>query len=80
MVQYNPKDWITFIFRFHKADTFRQLLPMMFFIGLYSGVVGYLEVGYLNLPEKSYVRNLGAMHGMLGFVISLLLVFRTNTA
>lgn len=80
MVQYNPKDWITFIFRFHKADTFRQLLPMMFFIGLYSGVVGYLEVEYLNLPEKSYVRNLGAMHGMLGFVISLLLVFRTNTA
>lgn len=80
MVQYNPKDWITFIFRFHKADTFRQLLPMMFFIGLYSGVVGYLEVEYLNLPEKSYIRNLGAMHGMLGFVISLLLVFRTNTA
>jgi len=80
MVQYNPKDWITFIFRFHKADTFRQLLPMMFFIGLYSGIVGYLEVEYLNLPEKSYVRNLGAMHGMLGFVISLLLVFRTNTA
>ncbi|HSD15123.1 MAG TPA: bestrophin family ion channel, partial [Flavobacterium sp.] len=80
MVQYNPKDWITFIFRFHKADTFRLLLPLMIFIGIYSGIIGYLEVEYLDLPENSYVRNLGAMHGMLGFVISLLLVFRTNTA
>lgn len=80
MIQYNTKDWITFIFRFHKADTFRQLLPVMFFIGLYSGIIGYLEVEVLNLPQESYVRNLGAMHGMLGFVISLLLVFRTNTA
>ncbi|KGO93484.1 bestrophin family protein [Flavobacterium enshiense] len=80
MVQYNTKDWITFIFRFHKADTFRLLLPLMIFIGIYSGFIGYLEVSYLNLPENSYVRNIGAMHGMLGFVISLLLVFRTNTA
>ncbi|MEW5675228.1 bestrophin family ion channel [Flavobacterium enshiense] len=80
MVQYNPKDWITFIFRFHKADTFRQLMPIMFFIALYSGAVGYAEVEILDLPEDSYVRNLGTMHGMLGFVISLLLVFRTNTA
>ncbi|ESU21197.1 hypothetical protein FEDK69T_25640 [Flavobacterium enshiense DK69] len=52
----------------------------MIFIGIYSGFIGYLEVSYLNLPENSYVRNIGAMHGMLGFVISLLLVFRTNTA
>ncbi|WP_313805584.1 bestrophin family ion channel [Flavobacterium sp.] len=80
MVQYNTKDWITFIFRFHKSDTFRQLLPLMFFIGLYSGIVGYMEVEILELPENSYVRNIGTMHGMLGFVISLLLVFRTNTA
>ncbi|MGX7666779.1 bestrophin family protein [Flavobacterium pedocola] len=80
MVQYNTKDWITFIFRFHKSDTFRQLLPIMFFIGLYSGLVGFLEVEVFDLPENSYVRNLGTMHGMLGFVISLLLVFRTNTA
>ncbi|UOK41847.1 MULTISPECIES: bestrophin family protein [Flavobacterium] len=80
MVQYNPKDWITFIFRFHKADTFRLLLPLMIFISIYSGIIGYLEVSYLDLPEDSYVRNIGAMHGMLGFVISLLLVFRTNTA
>jgi len=80
MVQYNPKDWITFIFRFHKSDTFRQLLPMMLFIGAYAGIVCYLEVDYWQLAEDSHVKNLSIMHGMLGFVISLLLAYRTNTA
>ena len=80
MVSYNTKDWFTFIFRFHKADTFRTLMPIMFAIGLYSGIIGYLEVEYLKLADNSYVKNITIMHGMLGFVISLLLVFRTNTA
>jgi ion channel-forming bestrophin family protein len=80
MVQYNPKDWITFIFRFHKADTFRQLIPMMITIGLYSYSIAYLELEYWQLSEDSHVKNITIMHGMLGFVISLLLVFRTNTA
>ena len=80
MVSYNTKDWFTFIFRFHKADTFRTLLPIMFAIGLYSGIIGYLEVEYWKLADDSYVKNITIMHGMLGFVISLLLVFRTNTA
>ncbi|KIX22791.1 membrane protein [Flavobacterium sp. 316] len=80
MVQYNPKDWITFIFRFHKSDTFRTLIPMMITIGLYSYAVAYLEIEYWKLSEASHVKNITIMHGMLGFVISLLLVFRTNTA
>lgn len=80
MISYNTKDWFTFIFRFHKADTFRTLFPIMIAIGIYSGVVGYMEVEYWQLTEKSYIKNITIMHGMLGFVISLLLVFRTNTA
>jgi putative membrane protein len=80
MITYNPKDWITFIFRFHKADTFRQLIPTMIFIGAYSAGIAYLEIEYWDLPEDSSVKNISIMHGMLGFVISLLLVFRTNTA
>jgi putative membrane protein len=80
MVQYNPKDWITFIFRFHKSDTFRKLIPMMIFIGLYTYGVGYLEIVYWKLSQQSHLSNITIMHSMLGFVISLLLVFRTNTA
>jgi putative membrane protein len=80
MISYNTKDWFTFIFRIHKADTFRTLFPIMLAIGLYSSVIGYLEVEYFQLLDNNYIKNITIMHGMLGFVISLLLVFRTNTA
>lgn len=80
MVSYNTKDWFTFIFQFHKGDTFRKLFPIIIAIGIYSGAVAYLELEYWKLSDKSYVKNITIMHNMLGFVISLLLVFRTNTA
>lgn len=80
MISYNPKDWFTFIFKFHKADTFRSLLPLIIGIGIYCGIVAYLEIEYFKLAETSYVKNITIMHSLLGFVISLLLVFRTNTA
>lgn len=80
MTSYNPKDWISFIFQLSKADTFRKLIPMMIIIGIYSGIIGYLEIEYWQLPEDSHVKNISVMHGMLGFVISLLLAYRTNTA
>lgn len=80
MTSYNPKDWFSFIFHLSKADTFRQLIPVMFFIGLYCAGIAYLEIEYWELPEDSHVKNISVMHGMLGFVISLLLAYRTNTA
>ena len=80
MVQYNTKDWITFIFRFHQSDTFRKLLPLMVLIGLYSGLICFLEEEVFHLGEDSLVKNISVMHSMLGFVISLLLAYRTNTA
>lgn len=80
MISYNPKEWFTFIFRFHKADTVRKLGPLLIAIIVYSGIIAYLELEYWNLSEKNYVRNIPLMHGLLGFAISMLLVFRTNTA
>lgn len=80
MIRYNTRDWFTFIFRLHKADTVRKLLPLIFTIAVYSGIIAWLEIEYWKLSDKSYVKNIPLMHGLLGFVISLLLVFRTNTA
>jgi ion channel-forming bestrophin family protein len=80
MIQYNPKDWFTFIFRFHKSDTVRMLWPMLLLIGLYSAGVAYFEQSILELKDTNHLKNITLMHGLLGFVISLLLVFRTNTA
>jgi len=80
MISYNTKDWLTFIFHFHKSDTVRKLFPLMIAIGIYSAIVGYFEVVYLGIDTNHYIKNIPLMHGILGFVISLLLVFRTNTA
>ncbi len=80
MVNYNPKDWSFFIFRMHKADTFKKLLPMIIYISIYSALVIYLLKQYLPEHLIGYDKNLSIMHSLLGFVISMLLVFRTNTA
>ncbi|MBK0368719.1 bestrophin family protein [Flavobacterium agrisoli] len=80
MISYNTKEWFTFIFRFHRSDTVRKLFPIMIAIAFYSYAVGYAEVEYFKLSENNQIKNITIMHSMLGFVLSLLLVFRTNTA
>lgn len=69
-----------FIFRFHKADTVRRLFPVIIFVSLYSWLVSYLQLEYLHMELGSHVKNITIMHSLLGFAISMLLVFRTNTA
>lgn len=76
MVKYNPKDWWSLIFKFHKSDTFRQLLPVMISIAAFCTLLAFLFI-------EDYVPQYAGttvLHSLLGFVISLLLVFRTNTA
>ena len=80
MINYNPKEWFTFIFRFHKADTFRKLGPMLIGICIYSGLIAIAELEWWKLSDKNNLRNLPVLHTLLGFAISMLLVFRTNTA
>ncbi len=80
MISYNPKDWFTFIFRFHKSDTFRALFPMIIAIGAYSGTVAWFYTEYLHMYDNAHLRNISIMHTMLSFVISMLLVFRINSA
>ncbi len=80
MISYNPKDWFSYIFRFHKADTVRKLAPLLIAISFYSALIVFLELEYWQLSANSYVKNIPVMHTLLGFAISMLLVFRTNTA
>lgn len=76
MIVYNPKNWLNLIFAFHRSDTFRMLLPAMIGMAIFSSLVAYIEIELLSLKYKSSI----AMHSILGFALSLLLVFRTNTA
>jgi putative membrane protein len=80
MISYNPKIWFAYIFRFHKSDSFKELFPVLIIIAAYSGIIAYLEMEYFKLDENSHVRNLSVIHTSLGFVISLLLAYRINSA
>lgn len=75
MITYNPKDWFRLIFRFHSSDTFRILLPTMLLLGLFTALLVHLEQRH-NFGLKSAI----VFHQILGFVLSMLLVFRINTA
>lgn len=79
MIAYDPRDWFTAL-AIHRSDTFRKLWPLLILVGLFSAGIGWLEVKYLRLSSSSLVSNLPIMHSILGFAISMLLVFRTNTA
>lgn len=65
---------------FHKSDTLRKLLPVLIGVGVYSFCIAFIERHYIDAEHKTLIKSLSLIHTLLGFVISLLLVFRTNTA
>lgn len=75
MIAYNPKDWIKLILSFHKSDTTRMLLPALGGMATVTAGLVYLQQNYWHWEYESTI----AVHSLLGFVISLMLVFRTNT-
>jgi putative membrane protein len=80
MVYYNPKEWFSFIFRINKADTLRELFPLIVAVGAYAGVVTYLLIDYWQLPDTNILKKVIYIHQTIGFVFSLLLAFRINSA
>ncbi len=80
MVDYNPKEWISLVFSLTKADTVRKLMPLMISITIYTSILAVLILEYWRIGENTDLKNISLMHSLLGFVISMLLVFRTNTA
>ncbi len=78
MIKYNPKNWFKLIFAIHKSDTLRIMWKELIYMGLFTLLVAFLEITYF--PEALLLKELIAVFSLVGFVISLLLVFRTNTA
>ena len=78
MINYNPKSWVTLIFAFHRSDTFRILWKEIIYIGLFTLAIAFVEIHFF--PDVVQLEKLITVYSLIGFVISLLLVFRTNTA
>ena len=88
MIEYNNKVWFRHILNFHKTDTFRILMWEMVIVAIYTGLVAAIEINLLRdfrmtgsgESIEKVLKNTTIMHSILGFVLSLLVVFRTNTA
>ena len=76
MLRYNTKSWWKLIFRLHEGDTFRTLLPNISVVALFSVAIVYFD----SVIMPGQLKYTATVHNLFGFVISLLLVFRTNTA
>ena len=78
MIKYNPKNWFKLIFALHKSDTLRMLWKEIIYIGVFSAFLSFAMIEYFDGIDV--LESLLSVYSIVGFVISLLLVFRTNTA
>lgn len=78
MIKYNPKNWVKLIFAMHKSDTLRMLWKELVYNSVFTLLIAFVVINYF--PNEKVLQNLVAVYSLVGFVISLLLVFRTNTA
>ncbi|MDB4999279.1 MAG: hypothetical protein JWR76_356 [Mucilaginibacter sp.] len=80
MIYYNPKLWFSFIFRVNKADTLSKLFPLILSVAVYAGIITFLLLDVWHVPETSILKKVIFIHQTIGFVFSLLLAFRINSA
>ena len=80
MKYYNTKNWLGILFKIGKSETIKKLIYPIFFMTIYASLVAYIELTVLDIHENSFLKDLSLIYSLLGFVLSLLLVFRTNTA
>ena len=74
MIKYNPKNWFKLIFALNKSDTMRMLWKEILYIGAFSALLSYSIIEFANNIEP--LKHLVAIYSLVGFVISLLLVFK----
>ncbi len=92
MIKYNPKTWFRHIFAFRRSDTLLIIWKELIYILLFTLLLSYVTLNFNTITHKfGYVsddfnpnfdqwKQLLQVYSLIGFVLSLLLVFRTNTA
>lgn len=76
MISYDPKNWFGVLFDFPRSPVFRTLFLDVIGAGLYAALVVWVETDYFRVAVP-----LGpSFLSILGIILGLLLVFRTNTA
>ena len=76
MIQYNPKSWFSLIFDVYSRYVIRALFPLILFAAVFTSVLCFLFIDVL----KVTIVDTKAFHSILGVILGLFLVLRTNTA
>ena len=76
MIEYNPRSWLSLIFDVYSRIVFRALLPLMLFIGLLTATFVFVVVEVFQIHYTGTI----SFHSILGVILGLFLVLRTNTA
>jgi len=76
MKEYNPRSWFSLLFDFYSRMIFRALLPLMMFIGLFTASFVFIIVDVMEVHYSGTI----SFHSILGTILGLFLVLRTNTA
>jgi ion channel-forming bestrophin family protein len=77
MITYTKNDWFPAIWHFHRSPTAFSLYRRLLWIGLYVIGVTFLELWMVDLKLKDTPTE---FLSTMGILLSLLLLFRTNTA
>ena len=64
------------VIRFHKSEAIKKLLRRMMWVGFYTASLAFVQLNFMKLEVKIDT----IFISLLGTLLSLLLVFRTNTA
>jgi putative membrane protein len=79
MVSYNPKVWFSLIFHAYSRTVMKTLTPAVFFMAIFATGTCYLLLNVWSVHEGDFQSTI-SMHSLLGIVLGLFLVFRTNSS
>ncbi len=79
MVTYNPKVWFSLVFHAYSRAVMKTLTPALIFVAFYTAGLCYLLLDVLRFHENDFHTTI-SMHSLLGIVLGLFLVFRTNSS
>ncbi|HEU5289958.1 MAG TPA: bestrophin family protein [Cyclobacteriaceae bacterium] len=79
MVTYNPKSWFDLIFHSYSRFVVKTMMPVLIFMTIFTVIVCVVMIEVIDI-NSIHIQNTTALHSLLGIVLGLFLVFRTNSA
>jgi len=76
MIKYNPKSWFSLIFDVYSRYVIKSLWPLIIFIFFYTLTLCIVTLELIHIRYEGTL----AFHSILGVILGLFLVLRTNTA